>query len=206
MNIFGPVFGINCSKSRQNSCSHRRISLARYVLIGSLGTGCGATLVPSLPQIAPDRHLVDHSNEQGDSRQALAHLAFSGEIAYKPVGNHTNLYTIRSGIQDHVFGHGFALSIKEVTAMGACTKFTVYDFESQTLSWVDGYGYPTCPSPTRTIPEPHVLRVNEAGFRDHLSAVAFFIDEVLKDNRISDDDKKKLKNIYDHLWLKVHSR
>jgi hypothetical protein len=175
-------------------------------IIGSLSTGCGATLVPSRPQFAADRPLVEHSKEPSDSRQDLAILAFNGDIVYKPVGNHTNLYTIRSGVQDHVFGHGFALSIKEVTAMGACTRFTVYDFESQTLSWVDGYGYPTCPSPTRTIPEPHVKRVNEAGFRDQLSAVAFFLNEVLKDPRTSDDDKKKLRVIYDHLWSKVYPR
>lgn len=175
-----------------------------YAIVGSLGVGCGATLVPSRPQIAADRHLVEHSKEQSDSRQDLAILAFSGEIIYKPVGNHTNIYTIRSGVQDHVFGHGFVLSIKEVTAMGACTKFTVYDFDTQTLSWVDGYGYPTCPSPTRTIPEPYVLRVNDAGFPDQLSKVAMFLDEVLKDPRTSDDQKNKLIVIYDYLCSKVY--
>jgi hypothetical protein len=204
--IFGYRFGKSFSQSQLNGRNPMKICLPMYAMIGYLGLGCGATLVPSRPQSAVARHLVNHSTEQSDSRHDLAILAFSEEIIYKPMGNHTNIYTIRSGLQDHAFGHGYALSIKEVTAMGACTKFTVYDFESQTLSWVDGYGYPTCPSPTRTMPKPHVIRITDEGFRDKLSVLALFLENIVKDPRTLAEDKKKISVIHDHLWSTVYPR
>ncbi len=186
------------------ACQTFGIAMAMSSLIGSIGAGCSTELTDSRPVGSVSSVLSSEPEAQGLANPDLEALAFSGEIDYKPVGNHTNRFTIRSGPHDHAFGHGFALSIKEVTAFGACTKHTVFDFESQTLSWVDGYGYPTCPNPSRTLPEPHVLRVNDPGFRDQLNNVVTFLDTVLKDPRSSEEDKNKILIIYKHLWSKVY--
>jgi hypothetical protein len=181
-------------------------ALAVLGMIGSMAVGCGDGLGTREAKSKVHASSESNSNAMVFEDPDFQNLAFSGNLIYKPVGNHTNRYTIRSGLHDHPFGTGYALSIKEVTALGACIKYTVYDYESKKLTWVDAFGYPNCPSRTSTMPTPQTITVTDTGFRDQLAPVVEFLDSVLKDPRTTNDEKAKLKGIHYHLWSIVYPR
>lgn len=184
----------------------RKMQVVAYVglsLAFLAGSGCGRD--PSASRSGGVSRLHNETSIENDDAD-YASFAFTGEVKYKPYGNHTNLFTIKVGPIKHPFGEGLVLSVKEVWAMGACVKYSVYDFKAHQLTWVEPFGNPSCPERSSVMPPAKKLDVHDVGFRTALGGILKLLDDVEKDSFTSDGDKAKLAPARAYLTSTVFPR